>query len=290
MSEESRSPTIATRSALAAIALAARHLEEVALGLAGDLGDAARRRSRPRPGSSRSPATRRPASASSGRGWWRTGRRRRRAPASRSAAPRSRSRGGRRRRPRRPRARPRPRAARAPVGRDHLLQRRARRSRRRCRPRPPASPARRAATIPAVTICSAPDLDPQPAQPLRVGGGRLARVVGDEDDPLAAVEQRRQRLRRARHRLAADPDDPVEVDQKSVESSARASGRRLLRSISIRCRSVSTRTDRSWSPPTSPAATARATPRSTRWPASAPASSATASPRSWAPRARASRP
>ena len=49
------------------------------------------------------------------------------------------------------------------------------------------------------------------------GGGGLAGVVGDEDQLLAGGEQLTQRLGRARDRLAADPDDPVEVDQKSIE-------------------------------------------------------------------------
>ena len=56
---------------------------------------------------------------------------------------------------------------------------------------------------------------------------------------LPGREQRRQRLGRAGDRLAADPDDPVEVDQKSVElvrQGHRPAGYSL---ISIRCRSVS---------------------------------------------------
>ena len=56
-------------------------------------------------------------------------------------------------------------------------------------------------------------------------------IVGDEDDPLARLEQRPQRLRRPRHRLAADPDDPVEVDQESVEAVGQGHDRRLLPEI-----------------------------------------------------------
>ena len=72
MSEASRSPTIATRSAPGIIARASSN--RCALGLAGDLRRPRRRRSRPRPGSLPSPATRRRASAASGRGWSRTAR------------------------------------------------------------------------------------------------------------------------------------------------------------------------------------------------------------------------
>ena len=80
------------------------------------------------------------------------------------------------------------------------------------------------------------DLDAQLPQPLRVGGRELGRVVGDEDDPLARREQRGERLRRTRNRLAADPDDPVEVDQKSVEVVRQCHGPQAIGSISIRCR------------------------------------------------------
>ena len=59
--------------------------------------------------------------------------------------------------------------------------------------------------------------DPDLAQPLGVGVGRPHRVVGDEDDLLAGVEQRAQRLDGPRQ-SSRPPDDPVEVDQKSVEA------------------------------------------------------------------------
>ncbi len=162
MSEERRSPTIATRGSVAAPA-AERGQARSRTGGARACRRSrrrGRRRSRPRPGSRRSRATRRPASASSGRGWWRSGRRRRRAPASRSAAPRSRSRGGRRRRRRRPRARPRPRARSTPAAATISFS--VVRPITKALPSgPAASPARRAATMPAVTIWLSPDLDPE---------------------------------------------------------------------------------------------------------------------------------
>ncbi|HSR93346.1 MAG TPA: hypothetical protein VLK56_00635 [Solirubrobacterales bacterium] len=54
-------------------------------------------------------------------------------------------------------------------------------------------------------------------QPARVIDRRLAGVVGHEDDLLAGFEQRPQRIDRSRHHLPPDPDDPVQVDQQSVE-------------------------------------------------------------------------
>ena len=218
-----------------------RHLEQVPLGLAGDLGRRGRRRSRPRPGSRRSPATRRPGIGIVG---------------SRLVAMRAAPRVERPLRGQqllvveaavagdddhaRPRAPPRPRARVTPVGGDHLLQRRAAdhegAAARARRPRA----ARRAATMPAVTICSSPTSTPSSAQPLRVGGRELGRVVGDEDDPLARLEQRR----------AASPPTPAPARGRSRRPRRGRSEVRRSRPpgpraagycpISIRCRSVST--------------------------------------------------
>jgi putative ABC transport system ATP-binding protein len=59
----------------------------------------------------------------------------------------------------------------------------------------------------------------------------LPRVVGDEDEPLAGRLQRLQRFRRPRNRLAADPDDPIEVDQKSIEAVGKRHRRTLFAQI-----------------------------------------------------------
>ena len=136
-------------------------------------------------------------------------------PLRRRAGSCSRIRASRRRRPPPPRSAPRSRPAAA------LRPRPARAAARSRAPAPPppgpaASAASRAGDDPGGDDPLRPDLDPHPAQPLGVLRGPFARVVGDEDDLLARREHRRQRLRRARHRLAPEPDDPVEVDQETV--------------------------------------------------------------------------
>ncbi len=117
------------------------------------------RRSRPPPAPLRSRAARRRDRASSGRGWWRRGRRRVPAPASPSAAPRSRSRGGRRRRPPSPPRRRSPSSSRAPVAATISFSAAAPIT-KAPPPWPAASPASWATTTPAVTICSAPTSTP----------------------------------------------------------------------------------------------------------------------------------
>jgi hypothetical protein len=54
-------------------------------------------------------------------------------------------------------------------------------------------------------------------QALCIHGCRLARVVRHEDDLHPGSQQLSQRLRRARHRLAPDPDHTIEIDQQAIE-------------------------------------------------------------------------
>jgi putative ABC transport system ATP-binding protein len=127
-----------------------------------------------------------------------------------------------------------------PCRRDHLLQRRRPDHQRAAATRRLARQPRRdhsGGDHPGLL-----DLDPQLAQSLRVGGRRFPRVVGDEDDPFVTLEQRPQRLGRARDGLAADPDDPVVVNQKSVEAVGEGHGRTLVAQLihdSIACPAVS---------------------------------------------------
>ena len=234
MSEETRSPIIATRSAPPSSRASASSnrwrsgLPPISAVRAGGGLDRGQDRAGPRPLAARHRHRR----VVAGRDQRRAARR---APASRSAAPRSRSRGGRRRR--------RPRPPRAGLADQQLAPAAATISFSGSAPitkAPPpfaASPASRAVTMPAVTIRSGADLDPHLAQPLRVGLGRLAGVVGDEDAaprrPPAAPPAPPPSRAPARGRSRRPRRDRPEVHRIRPRA-ARAA--RLLRSISIRCR------------------------------------------------------
>ncbi len=86
-----------------------------------------------------------------------------------------------------------------------------------------ASPARRATTMPAVTIRSGPTSTPSPRSRSAYSAGRRVGLLVTKHDLLAGRQQRRQRLGRAGDRLAADPDDAVEVDQEVRRIGRRAS-------------------------------------------------------------------
>ena len=139
----------------------------------------------------------------------------RRAPASPSAARRSRSRGGRRRRRRRPRAPPRPRAA-AARRRRPSPSAAARRSRRRRR-RPGRLGGQPRRDHPGGDDPLGPTSTPSPAQPLGVGSGRCAGLLVTKTISLPASSSAAA-PRASPGPARGRPDDPVEVDQKSVES------------------------------------------------------------------------
>ena len=61
-----------------------------------------------------------------------------------------------------------------------------------------------------------PDIDPGLAQPRRVDIGRPAGVVGDEDEVTTSLRERLEGAGGAWDQVPPDPDDAVEIDQKSV--------------------------------------------------------------------------